>query len=59
LTFADNNSERIHNTPTVWRDTHRETVVRVKSGKVLASVAIDTGLFIDFVQADNQWKAAS
>jgi hypothetical protein len=38
-------------------DNPRETVVRANSRKALASVAIDTGLFIDFAQADNQWQA--
>ncbi|MEO0058202.1 MAG: hypothetical protein RIT17_1678 [Pseudomonadota bacterium] len=57
-TYADGTSERIHRTPATWKDNPRETVVRVPSSKALQSVTIDTGLFVDFVPADNQWKAA-
>jgi Peptidase family M1 domain len=56
FTYADGSSERLHRTPTVWRDTPRETVIRANSRKVLTSVAIDTGLFVDFAPADNQWQ---
>jgi uncharacterized protein YjlB len=57
-TYADGTSERIHRTPATWKDNPRETVVRVPSPKALQSVTIDTGLFVDFVPADNAWKAA-
>jgi hypothetical protein len=29
----------------------------VPGGKALASVTLDTGLFVDLVPADNTWKA--
>ena len=57
-TYADGTSERIHRTPAAWRDTPREAVVRLPSAKALQSVSVDTGLFVDFVPADNEWKAA-
>ena len=56
LTYADGSSERLHRTPAAWKDNPRETVVRAASGKALQSVVIDTGLFVDFVPADNEWK---
>jgi hypothetical protein len=57
LTYADGTIERVHRTPAVWRDTPREAVVRGTSDKRLASAAIDTGIFVDFVPADNRWQA--
>lgn len=56
-TYADGTSERIHRTPAAWKDSPRETTVRLASQKALQSVAIDTGLFVDFVPGDNEWKA--
>jgi hypothetical protein len=56
LTYADGSSERLHRTPAAWKDNPRETVVRAASGKAMQSVMIDTGLFVDFVPADNEWK---
>jgi hypothetical protein len=32
-------------------------VVEVASSKPLTSITLDTGLFVDFVPGDNQWKA--
>jgi hypothetical protein len=58
LTYADGTSERIHHTPVLWKDSPREAAIAVASTKALQSVAIDTGLFVDFVPGDNQWKAA-
>ncbi|MCX9147456.1 M1 family metallopeptidase [Erythrobacter sp. WG] len=58
LAYADGSTERVHRTPYVWRDTPREAEVQVAGGKALQSVTLDTGLFVDFVPADNTWKAA-
>jgi len=41
---------------TVWRGTPRKTVIPANFPKVLASVAIDTGLFVDFAPADTRWQ---
>jgi hypothetical protein len=57
LTYADGSTERVHRTPYVWRDTPRAAVVQITSSKPLASVTLDTGLFVDFVPADNAWTA--
>jgi len=57
LTYADGSSERVHRTPYVWRDSPRAAEVQVAGGKTLQSVTLDTGLFVDFVPADNAWKA--
>jgi hypothetical protein len=57
VTYADGASERIHRTPYVWRDTPRAAEVQVTSAKPIGSVALDTGLWVDFVPADNSWSA--
>jgi hypothetical protein len=56
-TYADGTSERTHRMPGTWKDNPRETVVRGPSAKALQSVMVDSGLFVDFVPADNAWKA--
>lgn len=58
MTYADGTSERIHQTPEVWKDSLRQTVVTVSNGKQLRSVTIDGGIFKDFSPVDNEWKAA-
>ena len=59
LTYADGSSERVHRTPSVWRESSRTAVVTVTSAKALRSVAIDSGIFVDFYPGDNEWKAAA
>jgi hypothetical protein len=56
LTYADGSSERVHRTPAVWQKNGRATEVKVAPGKPLASVTLDTGIFVDFNPSDNDWK---
>lgn len=56
LTYADGSSERIHRTPSVWKDTPRSTTFAVPTSKGLQSLAVDSGIFVDFYPADNTWK---
>jgi len=57
VTYADNTSDRIHQTPAVWKNNPRETLVIVQSSKALRSVTIDGGIFRDFGPTNNEWKA--
>ncbi len=56
LTFADGTSDRIHQSPEAWRASPRETAITLSSGKPLAGVTIDTGIFEDFQPLNNEWK---
>lgn len=57
MTYADGTSERIHQTPAVWKDSPREIMVSVPNAKTLSSVMVDGGIFVDFGPTDNEWKA--
>lgn len=57
LDYADGSSERAHLTPAVWQADARRTELRVPGAKVLRSVAVDTGIFLDAHPGDNVWKA--
>lgn len=59
LTYTDGSDERVHRTPDIWRDSPRAAEVQVRSGKQLASITLDTGLFVDFAPADNRWSPAA
>jgi len=56
LTYVDGSSERVHRTPAVWQANGRATDVTIPGGKALSAVALDTGIFVDFNPADNNWK---
>jgi hypothetical protein len=57
LTFADGTTQIIHKTPAVWEADQKQTSVTFKAtiGKILKSVAIDNGIFVDATKADNTW----
>jgi len=56
VTYADSTSERVHLTPAVWKDSPRSVKVTAPSIKALQSVAIDSGIFVDFHPGDNDWR---
>lgn len=56
LTYADGSSERVHRTPSAWKETPRAASVAVASSKSLQAVSVDTGIFVDFYPSDNGWK---
>lgn len=56
MTYADGTSERVHRSPAAWQANGRTTKVSVSNSKALASVMLDTGIFVDFNPADNSWK---
>lgn len=57
LTYEDGSVDRVHRTPAVWQQDPRRTELRVPATKALKSVALDTGIFVDFNPADNTWAA--
>lgn len=59
LTYDDGSVERVHRTPAVWQMDPRRTDLRLPAKKALKSVALETGIFVDFNPADNTWTAGS
>ncbi|MFO1305728.1 MAG: M1 family metallopeptidase [Burkholderiales bacterium] len=55
--FTDGSSERVHRTPAVWKADARRTEVRIPVAKVVRSITLDTGIFVDADTADNTWPA--
>jgi len=58
LTYADGSTETLHQTPAIWQANPRQATVTVRTGKVLRSLDLDGGIFVDAHPADNHWAAA-
>ncbi|MFL5383790.1 MAG: M1 family metallopeptidase [Longimicrobiaceae bacterium] len=58
LRYADGSTETLHQTPAIWQADPRRATVRVATGKVLRSLDLDGGIFVDAHTADNSWTAA-
>lgn len=59
VTFEDNTTETLHQTPVIWEKNMKEAVVRIASPKPIKSVALDGGIYMDFNDANNKWAAAA
>jgi len=57
LTYADGSTETLHQTPAIWQANPRQATVTVSTGKVLRSLDLDGGIFVDAHPADNHWAA--
>jgi Peptidase family M1 domain len=57
LRFADGSSQTVHQTPAIWQADPRRTTVTVTTGKVLQSLDLEGGIWMDAHPADNHWAA--
>lgn len=55
ITFADGSKQTTHQTPAAWEKNLRETTVTLNSSKPIASIDLDTGIYIDAYPSDNKW----
>ena len=58
LRYADGSTETLHQTPAIWQADQKRATVTVATGKVLQSLDVDGGIFVDARPADNHWAAA-
>jgi len=57
LRYADGSTETLHQTPAIWQADPRRATVAVRTGKVLQSLELDGGIFMDARPADNRWTS--
>jgi hypothetical protein len=54
-TYDDGLTESFHQTPKVWERNQKEISVDIKTGKVVKSLTLDGGIFMDANEKDNTW----
>jgi hypothetical protein len=57
LHFNDGSSRTILETPVIWKANGKHTTITVKTNKVINSVDLDGGIWIDANPSDNTWAA--
>jgi Peptidase family M1 domain len=57
VTYGDGSSESFHETPIVWERNQKEISINIKTGKVVKSLQLDGGIFMDANEKDNTWTA--
>jgi hypothetical protein len=56
ITYADGQTANVHETPAVWKKNEKQQVLKIASNKIIKSVALDGGIFMDYTPEDNVWK---
>ncbi|HEU5054474.1 MAG TPA: M1 family metallopeptidase [Hanamia sp.] len=56
ITYADGQTATMHETPAVWENNEHEQVFKIPGDKIIKSVALDGGIFMDYTPEDNVWQ---
>ncbi len=55
VTYADGSVEIFHQTPLVWKKDQKSALVRVRTTKLVKSMVLDGGIFMDADEKNNTW----
>jgi len=56
LTYADNTTETIHQTPAIWQDNLKMATITLKNSKRIAKAKVDGGIFLDATPKNNAFS---
>jgi aminopeptidase N len=56
VTYNDGSTERFHQKPNVWQKDGKSVTLPLKTKKVVSSVMLDGGIYMDAGPKDNEWK---
>ena len=56
-TYDDGSNESFHQTPIVWEHNQKEITVNITTGKVVKTLTLEGGIFMDANEKDNTWTA--
>ncbi len=59
VTFDDDTTETLHQTPALWKANMKEASVNIASAKTIKSVNLDGGIYMDYNPKDNVWPMAA
>lgn len=57
LIYKDGTKDTIHQTPAMWQKNQKQATVTVMAKKVVASIKLEGGIFMDGNEQDNEWKS--
>jgi aminopeptidase N len=56
VTYSDGTSQSFHQTPAIWQANLQKTTVTIPARKMVSSVALDHGVWMDADTANDSWK---
>jgi hypothetical protein len=56
LTYADGKEEVLHQTPLIWKNNQKETLIQINTKGTVRSITLDGGIFMDALPENNSWS---
>jgi hypothetical protein len=56
IAYADGQVATMHESPAIWQKNQKQQVFEVSAKKIIKSVELDGGIFMDYTPDDNVWK---
>jgi hypothetical protein len=56
IVYADGQIATVHQSPAVWQKNEKVQVFKLSADKIIKSVQLDGGIFMDYTPNDNWWK---
>jgi aminopeptidase N len=56
IIYADGQVASMHESPVIWKNNQHEQLFKISSKKIIKSIELDGGIFMDYTPDDNAWK---
>jgi len=56
IEYVDGQKVTIHQTPAIWKNNQKQQFFKISAKKIIKSVQLDGGIFMDYTPEDNTWK---
>jgi hypothetical protein len=54
-TFSDGSTEKFHQTPAIWEANQKQAKVTINTKKIINSIKLDGGIWMDADESNNTW----
>jgi hypothetical protein len=56
IIYADGQNASLHESPVIWKNNQKKQLFKISSKKIIKSIELDGGIFMDYTPDDNAWK---
>jgi hypothetical protein len=56
IVYADGKTTSMHQTPVIWKKNQKECLLKIPTKKIIKSIQVDGGIFMDYTPGDNSWR---
>ncbi|MEO8852787.1 MAG: M1 family metallopeptidase [Ginsengibacter sp.] len=56
IEYVDGQKVTMHQTPAIWKNNQKQQFFKISAKKIIKSVQLDGGIYMDYTPADNSWR---